>query len=101
MQKADALHPTQTKGYLAGGAKLLDEVNKPVYSANLTPDAETGFGRYTESEFADVMRLGRKRNGQPVRSPMLPYPGMTDREIDAIYHYLKSVPAVQHAILSR
>lgn len=101
VQKTNVLKPTATKGYLAGGAKLLDEDNSPVYSANLTPDTEMGIGRYTEAEFSDVMRIGKKRTGQIIRQPMLPYPLLTDREIRSIYAYLKSVPAVHHAVLPK
>lgn len=96
VQKANLLEPTRTKGYLAGGAKFEDPDGNPVYSANLTSDQKTGFGRYTRSEFTDVMRSGKKRNGQIVSAPMLPYPLLTNREIDAIYYYLQSVPPVSH-----
>ncbi len=95
VQKADLLKPEQTKGYLAGGSPFEDADGKPVYSANLTPDPQTGFGLYTEAEFSEVMRLGKKRDGQIVRSPMLPYPLLNEGEIQAIYQYLKSVPAVR------
>ncbi|WP_020603901.1 c-type cytochrome [Spirosoma spitsbergense] len=98
VQKANLLQPEKTKGYLAGGSKFDDTDEKFVYSANLTSDPETGFGRYTEAEFREVMHLGKKRSGQIVRSPMLPYPLMNNREINAIYQYLKSVPPVHHPI---
>ncbi|GAB3220801.1 hypothetical protein GCM10027423_52870 [Spirosoma arcticum] len=98
VQKTNLIEPERTKGYLAGGSQFDDADGKPVYSANLTPDPETGFGRYTRAEFSEVMRLGKKRNGQIARSPMLPYPLLNDREINAIYQYLQSVPAVRHAL---
>ncbi|MBC8151369.1 MAG: cytochrome c [Bacteroidetes bacterium] len=98
VQKINLLRPEETKGYLAGGSEFDDADGKPVYSANLTRDQETGFGQYTLAEFSEVMQLGKKRNGQIVRSPMLPYPLMNGREIKAIYHYLKSIPAVPHLV---
>jgi mono/diheme cytochrome c family protein len=98
VQKTNLVDPEHTKGYLSGGSQFDDADGKPVYSANLTSDLETGFGRYTQAQFSEVMRLGKKRNGQIVRSPMLPYPLLNDREINAIYQYLQAVPAVRHAV---
>lgn len=97
VQKANLLEPGQTKGYLAGGSKF-DDDGKTIYSANLTPDLQTGLGQYTEDEFREVLRLGRKRTGQIIRPPMLPYQSLKNSEIHAVYMYLKSVPAVYHPV---
>lgn len=97
VEKVNLLEPERTKGYLAGGSKFTDTDGNPVYSANLTADSATGFGRYTEAEFREVMLLGKKRNGQIVRTPMMPYSLLNKGELTAIFHYLKSVPAVNQS----
>ena len=41
------------------------------YSANLTPDRETGLGAWTEQNFVDTMRTGRHMGrGRPILPPM-------------------------------
>jgi hypothetical protein len=67
-----------------------------VYSANITPDAETGIGNWTEPQFVATMRTGQHMGlrGRPVLPPM---PWMTLRELSdddlhAIWAYLRTVP---------
>jgi mono/diheme cytochrome c family protein len=70
------------------------------YAANLTPDSTTGIGRYTEDDIVNALRKGVKADGAPVLPPM-PWPWFaqfTDEDAYAIAAYLKSVPAVVHAV---
>lgn len=70
---------------------------------NITPDAETGIGRWTEAQFADAMRNGRRPDGSLVGPPMPveAYGDISDRDINAIWEYLRSLPAIRHAITER
>lgn len=84
------------EGYLAGGAAF-----GPFTSRNLTPSVE---GPVTGSlaNFKTVMRTGVDlRKLHPQISPLLqvmPWPvyqDLNDRELDAIYAFLSSIPCVQ------
>lgn len=71
------------------------------FTANLTPDPETGLGKWTEQNFADAMRSGRHMGrGRPILPPM-PYPavgGLTDADLHAVWAYLRSIPAIKNRV---
>jgi mono/diheme cytochrome c family protein len=71
------------------------------FTANLTPDAETGLGRWTLQDFKGAMRTGRHQGrGRPILPPMpIPaYKHFNDADLGAIYAYLRSVPAVANRV---
>lgn len=71
-----------------------------VYPKNLTPDAETGLGRWSEDEIARAVRQGQSRNGR-VLIPVMPWPSyavLTEADARAIAVYLKSVPPVRFEV---
>jgi mono/diheme cytochrome c family protein len=70
-----------------------------IYSSNITPDAETGLGRWTEQEFIRVMRSG-VAPGEKHLFPAFPYTAFTklaSADVKAIYAYLRTIPA-SHAV---
>jgi mono/diheme cytochrome c family protein len=61
-----------------------------IYSSNITPDAETGIGRWPEAAFRRAMRSGVDREGQHLY-PTFPYDHFTnvsDEDDQALYAYL-------------
>jgi len=67
-----------------------------VYSTNLTPDGETGLGRWSFSAFQRAMREGISREGHALY-PAFPYTAfakVSDDDLTALYAYLMSQPAV-------
>jgi hypothetical protein len=72
-----------------------------VYSANLTPDAETGIGKWSEAEFIATMRTGhRQGTGRPLLPPM-PWQNLSqqpEQNLRAVFAYLQSVPAVSNRV---
>ena len=66
-------------------------------AANLTPGPD-GLGEWTFTQFAGVMRQGKRPDGTALRPPMVevvPYAQrMTQTELQALWSYLRSVPAV-------
>ena len=71
------------------------------YTANLTPDAETGLGRWTSRLFIQTMRTGRHLGvGRAVLPPMpIPaYKNFVDADLEAIFSYLNSIPAVKNRV---
>jgi mono/diheme cytochrome c family protein len=72
------------------------------YTANLTPDPETGLGRWTEKQFVDTLRTGRHQGrGRQLLPPMVPpaaFAELSDDELGAIFAYLRSIPAVRNRV---
>jgi hypothetical protein len=71
------------------------------FTANLTPDPETGLGKWTLRNFVDTIRTGRHMGrGRPILPPMpIPmYKNFTDEDLDAIYSYLRTIPAVKNRV---
>src|ERR1700759_4166171 len=67
-----------------------------IYSSNITPDAETGIGRWPEAAFRRAMRDGVDRDGRHLY-PTFPYDHFTnvsDEDDRALYAYLMTRPAV-------
>src|ERR1700692_3535069 len=61
-----------------------------IYSSNITPDADTGIGRWSEAAFRRAMRSGVNRDGQHLY-PTFPYDhftNVTDEDNQALYAYL-------------
>lgn len=70
------------------------------YPRNLTPDAETGIGAWTEDDIVKAIRTGMRADGTEVLPPM-PWPMYTNLSDDDAYSiaaYLKSLPAVSHKV---
>lgn len=74
----------------AGGRPVETPVGT-IYSTNITPDPETGIGRYTLEDFTRAVREGKGRDGHRLY-PAMPYPSyaeMSDEEIHALYIYFQ------------
>jgi mono/diheme cytochrome c family protein len=70
-----------------------------IYSSNITPDAETGIGRWPEEAFRRAMRSGVARDGQHLY-PTFPYDhftNVTDEDDRALYAYLMTRQPVRAA----
>jgi mono/diheme cytochrome c family protein len=71
------------------------------FTANLTPDAETGLGQWTLKNFMDTIRTGRHMGrGRPVLPPMpIPvYNNFTDEDLEAVYSYLRTIPPISNRV---
>jgi mono/diheme cytochrome c family protein len=70
-----------------------------VMPANLTPDDETGLGTWESDDLLRVFREGIRPDGSEVSS-LMPWQAfgqqMTDEDIEALYSYLQSIPALPY-----
>jgi mono/diheme cytochrome c family protein len=67
------------------------------FTANLTPDRNTGLGIWTEDMFIKTIRTGRHWGvSRPILPPMpwFNYRHMTDEDLKAVFAYLRSIPPV-------
>lgn len=71
------------------------------FTANLTPDPETGLGRWTLRNFKETIRTGRHMGrGRAILPPMpIPmYRNFSDADLEAIFAYLQSIPAIRNRV---
>ena len=71
------------------------------FTANLTPDPDTGIGKWSFRNFKDTIRTGRHfGRGRPVLPPM-PWPvyrNLTDADLEAVFAYLQTVPPIRNQV---
>lgn len=68
-----------------------------VYPPNLTPDPDTGLGKWTEEQLIQAVRRGLRPDGR-VLVPIMPWPAfamLTDADARAVAAYLRSLPPVR------
>jgi mono/diheme cytochrome c family protein len=71
------------------------------FTANLTPDPETGLGKWTFRNFKDTIRTGRHMGRGRAILPPMPiqmYKHMTDEDLEAVFAYLRSIPAISNKV---
>ena len=81
---------------LAGGRGLSTPFGV-YYASNITPDPDTGIGRWSDADFVRAMREGLAPDGSAY-FPVFPYTsftGMTDEDLLALKAYLFSLPPVR------
>lgn len=84
---------------LAGGMAFVEPVFK-AYAPNITPDPQTGIGRWTHAQIMASIRDGKRPDGTIIGPPMPigQYRSISDRDAAAIAAYLRSVPAVNSKV---
>ncbi|HEX8028933.1 MAG TPA: c-type cytochrome [Vicinamibacterales bacterium] len=90
----------------AGGLEIL-ETGHRVRTANITPDAATGIGSWTEQQFIDKFKgfqkatdtvLADNERAQNTPMPMTMYAGMAPDDLSAIYAYLRTLKPVTNRV---
>jgi mono/diheme cytochrome c family protein len=106
-------HTRQEKGkpvegmYMAGGFEFPFPDGTVVRSLNITPDAETGIGRWTSDQFVRRFKLysdssfvttSLKAGDFKTVMPWTFYATMDEGDLQAIYAYLKTIPAINNPV---
>jgi mono/diheme cytochrome c family protein len=68
-----------------------------VYTPNLTPDRETGIGRYSDAELARVLRYGVMPDGRAAL-PFMEYHNLSDDDLTALISFLRSQKPVHREV---
>jgi mono/diheme cytochrome c family protein len=92
--------PAAVAGKDYSGGLSWDEPPFKVTAPNITPDKETGIGGWTDAEIKTVMRTGIRPNGVHVAMIMPTgfYHIMTDRDLDAVVAYLRTLKPVSNKV---
>ena len=88
-----ATAPPMADSVLAGGRRFELGILGTFVAANLTSDATTGIGAWSDGELFAVLRTGRNRSGRPL-APLMDTVGMSDDDLMAIISYLRRLPPV-------
>jgi cytochrome c553 len=71
------------------------------YTANLTPDPETGIGAWSEENFVQAIRTGKHLGAGRDILPPMPWPmyrNLSDGDLKAMFAYLKSIPPIRNQV---
>ena len=87
---------TAPEGRIFAGGRAMPTPFGTLYSSNITPDPETGIGKWSSDDFYRTMHNGRFPNGGLIypAMPFASYTKVTRSDSDAIFAYLKTVPPV-------
>ncbi|MEY2690561.1 MAG: hypothetical protein RL375_4761 [Pseudomonadota bacterium] len=88
-------HTARAGAAFAGGLAI-DTPFGTVYGSNLTPDPDTGIGRWTPGQFWRALHHGQGADGRRL-VPVFPYTEttrITRADSDALFAWLRSLPAV-------
>lgn len=94
----------------AGGFEFPLKNGKRIRTANITPDADTGIGTWTEQQFVDKFKafdgaphrtMSDAEQGENTYMPWYLYAEMEAEDLAAIYAYLRTVPPVVNRVTIR
>jgi mono/diheme cytochrome c family protein len=87
-------------GKSMSGGHMLETPFGKISVPNITPDPDTGLGRWTAADFYGAMHEGKRPDGT-LLYPAFPYPDFTKlsrEDNDAIFAYLQALPAVENRV---
>jgi mono/diheme cytochrome c family protein len=87
-----ACHTAGPKAAAFTGGLAMNSPFGVIYSSNITPDPETGIGRYSLRDFDQAVRHGVRRDGKRLY-PAMPFPsfaGLSDADVADLYRYFQT-----------
>ncbi|HEV7637171.1 MAG TPA: c-type cytochrome [Bradyrhizobium sp.] len=90
---------TAPGGKLFAGGHAMPTPFGTLFTSNVTPDPETGIGKWTADQFYTMMHTGRSPDGGLLypAMPFASYTKVTRADSDAIFAFMKSVAPVRQA----
>lgn len=94
-----ACHTLPGQAPFAGGVSIQTPFGE-VLGANITPDADTGIGRWSFEDFQNTMSNGHARGGKRLYAamPYTAYTKVTRQDNRALWAYLNSLEPVRHPV---
>jgi hypothetical protein len=93
--------PQLKEMYLAGGMKTSRKGMGTYVTMNLTPDKETGLGRWSDDDIKRVLRNGLAPDGRAIPGHLMPWPefsNWTEEDRHAVVVYLRHTTPIAHRI---
>lgn len=95
--QGDPYHLDSAKLY-AGGEAFEGPWGK-IFSANITPDKETGIGNWTDAQIKRAINEGISADGKKlILMPWEIFRGLSDDDLNAIVAYLKTLPPIKNMV---
>ena len=85
----------QVKG---AGLVWRDDGTHRLVAPNLTPDPETGIGRWSDEQLARAIREGIAHDGRALHGAMPAHRNLTNEDVAAVIAYLRSLPPVHNPL---
>jgi hypothetical protein len=102
IESATKINPKTDLGLISADFTAFTLPFGTVYSANLTPDKETGLGNWTEEMFVKAIRTGMHMGAEGrVIMPPMPWPevrNLNDDDLKAVFAFLKSIPPIHNPV---
>jgi mono/diheme cytochrome c family protein len=99
--------PSDDQDRLMGGARMprSDRDYGVVYAPNLTPDPDTGLGKYNAEQIKQALKTGKRLDGKMMAPPMsLLIPHLStwnEEDLDALVAYLVSLKPINYKVPER
>ncbi len=93
--------PRLREMYLAGGFEMARKGAGTFVSMNITPDQDTGIGKWTDDDIKRVLRNGLAPDGRAVPGHLMPWPAFsnwTEEDRHAVVAYLRRTAPIAHRI---
>jgi mono/diheme cytochrome c family protein len=89
-------HTSSKDKQFAGGLKL-DTPFGAMFSPNITPDQDTGIGRWTYDDFKNALHAGIRADGSYLYPVMTfdAFTKITEDDLKALWAYFRSIPAIK------
>lgn len=84
----------------AGGMTITLAPGASVRTANITPDPDTGIGKWSDADIKRALTQGVRPDGRRLAAPM-PFPffkNMTPEDLDAVVAFLRTIPPIRNAV---
>jgi mono/diheme cytochrome c family protein len=96
---------TDNSRFLSGTAKGPENSSVP----NITPDPETGIGKWSVDQIAEYLATGNRPDGdvagglmgEVIQGTSVGYKDMTRADLTAVAQFLKSIPAIKNRVESK
>ncbi len=87
-------------GRKGAGAVMSERAGRRIVAPNLTPDPDTGAGRWTDDMLARSIREGIGHDGRALYWGMWyqSFAGLADEDLASVVVYLRTLPAVRNAL---
>lgn len=84
----------------SGGFLITLAPGATVMTPNITPDPETGIGKWSDAEIKKALTQGIRPDGRHLSPPMpfLFFKNMTNSDLDAVVAFLRTIPPIKRVV---